>query len=198
MAADGRPATTLDTGLHDDARATSTRPEHSTEPEQPSPGWTGFERALRAAVFLVVFGVVIAALVGLAGLRTREVTATSERLEVSVTYAQSTRSGISTPFEIDVSAPGGGPLPERLEVRVSTAYLAMFDENGLDPEPVSSTSDGTEETWHFELEPGSTRLHVDLDARLQPNVHSGETGTVRVSELGAEPVEVEFRTWVLP
>lgn len=198
MPTDGRPGATLDAGPHDDEGPASTRPEHSTEPEQPSPGWTTFERALRAVVFLVVFGVVIAALVGVAGLRTRQVTSTSDALEVSVTYAQTTRSGISTPFEIDVSAPDGAPLPEVLEVRVSTAYLAMFDENGLDPEPETSASDGTEETWRFELEPGTTRLHVDLDARLQPNIHSGETGTVRVSEPGATPVEAEFRTWVLP
>ncbi len=183
----------LDAGSLDAAR-----PEHSTVPEQPSVGWTRFERGIRAVVFLVVFGIVVAALVGFAGLRTREVSATSDRFEVRVTYAQATRPGISTPFEIDVDSTDGTPLPERLEVRVSSDYLAMFDENGLDPEPESSTSDGTDETWRFEVDPGASRLHIDMDARLQPNIHSGTTGTVRVAEPGSSPVEVEFRTWVLP
>ena len=153
---------------------------------------------MRALVYVVVFGVVGAALLGVAGLRTREVTATSDRFDVNVTYAQTTRPGISTPFTIEVVAADGSTLPEQLEVRVSAAYLAMFDENGVDPEPASSTSDGTDETWRFELDPGATRFAVDLDARLQPNVHSGETGTVRVGASGGTPVDVEFRTWVLP
>lgn len=198
MVADRKGAATLAPAPHGDERTVSALPQRSTAPEQPSAGWTRFERALRAVVFLVVFGVVIAALIGVAGLRTRQVTATSNALEVDVTYAQSTRPGISTPFEIDISTPDGSPLPEVLEVRVSTAYLAMFDENGLDPEPEASTSDGTDETWRFELDPGATRLHIDLDARLQPNIHSGETGTVRVSQPGSAPVVAEFRTWVLP
>ncbi len=193
--ADGAPVTTP---VADPHHVGAHPTERSTVPVQPGRGWTTFERTMRGAVLVLVFGVVAAALGGLAGLRTREVTAAAGRLEVQVTYAQVTRPGNSTPFEIDITSTDGAPLPAELEVRVSSAYLAMFDENGLDPEPVSSTSDGTEERWRFEVEPGSDRFHIGLDARLQPNIHSGETGTVRVGEPGSAPVEVEFRTWVLP
>ncbi len=179
-------------------RSGSNAAEHSTAPEQPGPGWTRFEQAMRALIYLIVFGVVGAALLGVAGLRTREVAASSDRFEVRVTYAQATRAGLSTPFEIEVRAADGSTLPEHLEVRVTSDYLAMFDENGLDPEPGSATSDGVDDTWRFEIDPDATRFAIDLDARVQPNVHSGETGTVRVAEPGGAPVEVEFRTWVLP
>ncbi len=168
----------------------------STTPTQPTRGWTFFERGLRAVAYALVFGVVALGLLGFAGLRTREVTGSGEGLDVTVGYAQITRPGLSTPFQIGIDSTRG-PLPAEIEVEVPTAYLAMFDENGIDPEPDSIASDGVTETWTFRTD-GETALHIDFDARLQPNVHSGQTGTVRVSGQGVTPVEVEFRTWVLP
>ena len=106
-------ATTHD--RHDDPSHPS---DHSIVPEQPSRGWTAFERAMRGVVLVLVFGVVIAALAGLAGLRTREVTGTAGRLEVKVTYAQVTRPGSSTPFEVDVTRKLDGPLTVYSSVRI--------------------------------------------------------------------------------
>ena len=146
---------------------------------------------------MVVFGVVIAALAGLAGLRTREAAASNDQLRVVVTYAQVARPGISAPFEIAIDSVGGGELPDELDVEVSSAYLAMFDENGLGPEPDTAASDGTTETWTYRPQ-GEAALHIDLDARVQPNVHSGETATVRVAGPGVHPIQLEVRTWVLP
>ncbi len=167
-----------------------------TTPTQPTRAWRRFEQALRTLAYLVVFGVVALALLGFAGLRTRAASANGD-VDLEVTYAQVTRPGLATPFGIAIDSVDGGPLPDEIEVQVPTAYLAMFDENGLDPEPDAMASDGTIETWTFRPD-GESSLHIDFDARLQPNVHSGETGTVTVSADGIEPVEVEFRTWVMP
>lgn len=172
-------------------------PPSSTEPEEPSRSWIRFDEGLRYVAYALVFGVVVAAMFGLAGLRTRELVATNDDLTLTVTYAQITRPGIATPFEIAIDAHGSATLPAELSVDVPTGYLAMFDENGLAPEPDAATSDGTTETWTFRPGDAST-LVIDFDARLQPNIHSGRSATVRVSGLGAEPVAVHLRTWVLP
>ncbi|MHB1139906.1 MAG: hypothetical protein ACYC2O_13205 [Microthrixaceae bacterium] len=169
----------------------------STEPDDPTPGWGRFERSLRAFAVLVVFVIVLASLLGVTGLRTRTAAASNGGLDVTVTFAQVTRSGIATPFEIDIEASGTDPLPATVEIDVSSDYLAMFDENGLDPQPDAATADGEVDRWTFEVPEGQRRLHVDFDARLQPNVHSGTTGTVAVRDPeGGGEVSVEFRTWV--
>ena len=120
-----------------------------------------------------------------------------EQLLRRVTYLVGFGVVIATPFEIDIVPAGPGPLPETITVEVSSEYLSMFDENGLDPQPDSATSDGTVETWIYQLD-DVMRLHIDFDARLQPNIHSGMTGTVRIAGPGIAPAEVEFRTWVFP
>lgn len=171
---------------------------HSTVPDQPTDGWTRIEQSMRALAYVVVFGAVAAALLGFAGLRTREAVASGGATEVRVTYAQFTRPGIATPFGIDITSADGNALPSPLEVQVSSDYLAMFDENGLDPAPAAASSDGTIESWRFDLDPGTTRFHIDFDARLQPNIHRGATGRVHVDARDAGSVDVEFRTWVLP
>jgi len=118
-----------------------------------------------------------------------------EQLLRRVTYLVVFGVVIATPFEIDIVPAGPGPLPETITVEVSSGYLSMFDENGLDPQPDPATSDGTVETGIYQLD-DVMRLHIDFDARLQPNIHSGMTGTVRIAGPGIAPAEVEFRTWV--
>jgi len=184
-------------GSRPDRRAGAPTPAFSTAPDEPSRGWIRFEQILRTIAYVVVFGVVLAALLGLTGLRTREVTVTNDDVVLTVTYAQVTRPGIATPFEIAIDSADGGPLPDELTVEVPSAYMAMFDENGLDPEPESVASDGTTETWTFAPN-GEASLHIDFDARLQPNVHSGRTATVRVEGDGVDAVQARGRTWVLP
>lgn len=172
-------------------------PRRSTEPDESSRSWIRFDEGLRYIAYAVVFGAVIASLSGFAGLRTREVTATNDDLTLTVTYAQITRPGIATPFEIAIDREGSATLPDELSVEVPSEYMDMFDENGLDPEPETATSDGTTETWTFR--PGEApTLVIDFDARLQPNIHSGRSATVSVSAPGSESVEVRLRTWVLP
>src|SRR5690606_18315559 len=109
-----------------------------------------------------------------------------------------TRPGIATPFAISVATVDGSPLPETVMTRVESAFLDMFDENGLDPTPVSTFQDDRWIWWTFEVPDGASRLTVSFDARLQPTVQSGRTTVVAVEVQGEEAVSLEFHTRVVP
>jgi len=161
----------------------------------PSVGWDRFERSLRFIAVVVVFGVVVFALLGFAGLSTATAQNEVGDLRVEVGYAEVSRPGLATPFVIDIRSTDG-PLPAEVTVEVPRSYLAMFDENGLDPPPDSVTSDGDTEIWTFA--PGDvSELSIDFDARLQPNMHYDRDGWVVVSA-GGDEVRVEFTTRVMP
>jgi hypothetical protein len=179
-----------------DGRAVDHPPVSSTIPMGPSPGWDLFERVLRVVAVSVVFGVVIAALFGLAGVTTTTNAETSEAMTVRVKFAEVSRPGIATPLVIDIATRNGETLPEELTVEIPRRYLDMFDENGLDPPPDTVTSDGITEIWTFEPGDVST-LSIDFDARLQPNSHFGRDGFVIVRG-GNDEVRVDFHTRVLP
>lgn len=180
-AGDGRP----DEGL-----------KRSTIPVGPSAAWDRFERVLRVISVCIVFGVVIAALLGLAGVDTGTNAEASDSLSVRVEYAEVSRPGIATPLIIDIASRDGADLPAELTVEIPRNYLAMFDENGLDPAPDSVTSDGVTEIWTYR--PGDVSiLSIDYDARLQPNTHFGRDGWVIVRADGDE-VRVDFHTRVMP
>ncbi|HYN34308.1 MAG TPA: hypothetical protein VES40_16910 [Ilumatobacteraceae bacterium] len=173
-----------------------TSPE-STLPQNPSVRGQRFERALRALAVFVAFGVVGYALFGCAGLTTATASKTSGALSVTITYASTTRPGLPTPFIVAVETADGTPLPAVIDVEIPRRYLSMLDENGLDPAPDAVSSDGTTEVWTFRID-GEPKLVIDLDARLQPNMHYGRDGWVEVSGGGDDVVRVDFHTRVLP
>lgn len=169
----------------------------STFPPGPSARWDVFERSLQSLSIVVVFGIVAFALFGFAGLATRGTDNTVGDLTVHVDYATVSRPGLATPLVIGIESTSG-MLPAELTVELPRAYLAMFDENGLDPSPDSVTSDGDTEIWTFR--PGDVSvLSIDFDARLQPNMHYGRDGWVIVRGSDSdEAVRVDFHTRVMP
>jgi len=170
-------------------------PSGSTFPTNPSPRWDMFERTLRWVSVVVVFGIVLLALLGFAGLATGSATTDGDEFDVRVEYATVSRPGLATPFVIEVES-NAGVLPDELTIEIPRAYLSMFDENGLDPAPDTVSSDGTTEVWTFQTDDVST-LSIDFDARLQPNMHYSRDGWVVVSG-GDTEVRVDFRTRVMP
>jgi hypothetical protein len=181
---------------HPIASATAVeRSPGSTSPLNPSPRWDAFERALRWVSVVVVFGVVAFALFGFAGLATGSATTDGEEFSVRVEYATVSWPGLATPFVVEIESTSA-TLPAELTVELPRNYLAMFDENGLDPAPDSITSDGQTEVWTFRPGPVAT-LSIDFDARLQPNVHYSRDGWVIVQG-GDSEVRVDFRTRVIP
>lgn len=169
--------------------------EWPTHPGVPTRGWDSFERILRVVSVVVIFGIVIAALLGFAGLTTDTQDDSAGRLSVEVEYATVSRPGLATPLVIDIRSTEG-LLPPEVTLELPREYLSMFDENGLDPAPDSVTSDGDTEVWTFA--PGDVdTLSIDFDARLQPNIHYDRHGWVIV-RAGDDEVRVDFTTRVMP
>ena len=130
------------------------------------------------------------------GVDTAVVAATGSGMELDVRYATVSRSGIATPFEITVRRAGG--FDEAVRVAVDTDYLAMWDENGLDPDPAAATADDRRVVWEFDPPAGDT-LVVSYDARIEPAAQRGNAGRVAVvDDASVELVAVTFRTRILP
>lgn len=118
-------------------------------------------------------------------------------LGVSVTLGSAGRP--RHPVRIAVSTESSDGLPAEVSVRVTSEYLAIFDENGLDPGPISAFADETWTHWTFEVPPGEKTLEIDFDARLEPAVQARRvTGIVALDLAGDEVASVDFSTLVMP
>jgi hypothetical protein len=170
-------------------------PSRSTIPAQPPIERLRRGRLLRGAFNGLLAIVLLTALTGLLGVRTSEVSASAQGYEVTVTYASMTRPGLATPFAVEVVRPAG--FTEAVTVAASSDFLDAFDENGLDPDPAVSRSDGDFVYWTLEPPPGDT-LDVSFDARLEPAVQWKREGTVRLIRESRTLLEIDFTMWVMP
>lgn len=169
----------------------TTRPSGDTTPRR-------WETVLRTLTIALVIGLVLATGVGLLGVRSAEVAAAAQGFELKAHYAAMTRPGLATPFSVDVRSTDGSPLPGEVTIRVSSSYLAMFDDNGMEPLPSTSYNTSAWTWWSFEVPEGNDTLTVDLDARLEPAVQWGRSGEVGLEIDGQEVVSVAFITRVAP
>ena len=132
------------------------------------------------------------------GVRTGEKTATGSGYELTLTYTKVTRPGLATPWSVEVRHPGGFDSG-LVTVAATSSYFDAFDENGLDPDPARSTSDGERTIWQFEPPPGDT-LTVSFDARIEPGVQltrlEGEVAVL--GPAGDNVVSADFGTFVMP
>lgn len=158
----------------------------------------GREHTLRLVSVGFISALVIATAVGMFGVRTASGTESAGGFQVEVAHAAVTRPGLATPFDVTVRTTDGSPLPSRLTIRVDSGYLAMFDENGLDPTPSSSYQTPQWTWWTFDNPDDREELKLSFDARLEPGVQWGRTGSVTVLGGDDELVSVAFRTWVIP
>jgi hypothetical protein len=168
----------------------------STIPTPPSLDKLKRGRALRRLFMVALGGVLIAGALGFLGVRTAEKTGSGGGYEVAVTYASITRPGLATAFDIEVTHAGG--FTDQVVVAVNGDYLAVFDENGLDPDPAKTRSDDRFTYWTFDPPPGDV-LSVSFDARLEPGVQWKKDGTVLLLDAKDKPLaQVDFTTWVVP
>ena len=131
------------------------------------------------------------------GVDSRHAAASGGGYELDIRYAAVSRPALATPFDIEVRRPGGfvGPVT----VAVSSDYLSMFDENGLDPQPSRETATADLVVWEFEPPAQGDTLAISFDARIEPGAQQGKRGTVSVLDpSGAEFVAVSFRTRLRP
>ena len=164
-----------------------------------SPGIDSLRRArLARRVLLCVFAAFLAlGATGSLGVRSAEARATAGGYELTVEYPRVTRPGHAVPFSIEVRRPGGfGDQPVAL--RITTAYFALFDENGVQPAPSTETATGEDLLWEFDPPPGDV-LRVYVDTRTGPNRQRGARGEFAVLDAEGEPVvRVAVRTTVMP
>src|SRR3954454_11088336 len=142
---------------------------------------------IRRAFLTLLAVVVVMALFGFLGVRSRTVRQSSPdgAVALGVHYAAVARAGLAVPFTITVHQPGGFHGDVRLAV--SGKYLELFDRNAIDPEPSSATSTGDDVVWTFDQPPGDT-LEVSLDLQVQGGQHWGRSGTVGVIDQTGRPV----------
>ena len=151
---------------------------------------------------------VLALLVGLAvvdaagfadvyGVDTDHVRADGGGYALDVRYGTLSRPALATPLEITVVRAGGFDGP--VTVAISAEYLSIWDENGLDPDPASSTTEGDWLIWEFDPPLRGDTLSVSFDGRIEPAAQRGKRGRVAVlDDAGNEAVSVSFQTRVLP
>jgi hypothetical protein len=158
-----------------------------------------FMRSRRIVSDVTVLLVVVVFALGITnvvGVRSGDVSAEGGGYELSVHYGTMSRAGLATPFEIEVRSEQG--FEGEVLLAVSADYFALFDENGLDPQPASETTLGSWLVWEFDPPPGDT-LTVTFDARIEPARQLGASGWVAVLDAEYQPlVEVDFKTRLLP
>ena len=148
----------------------------------------------RRGTLAVLTLLVLAALAQQLGMRTDTVEGSAGDLRVSIRYADRARGALAAPFSVDIERPGGFTGP--IEVRTRQSYLAIFDDNGLEPEPASMTTEDGYVIWTFDAPEGDT-LEISLDARIEPGVFGRERGATVVAADG-DSVTLEYTTWVAP
>ncbi len=139
--------------------------------------------------------VIVAGAVNLLGVRRASVEASQGGTTLAVEYARVTRSGLATPWTVEVTHPGGFDGPVTLTT--SADYFDRFDLNGWFPEPSATSIRGDLLVLTFDR-PAEDTFSVDLDARTSPTFSFGATATTALDTPGLPALSVEYRTVVMP
>lgn len=151
---------------------------------------------MRRSFLALVFAFLGLGALGLLGVRTASTSASAQGYELEVRYASVSRPGLATPWSVIVSHEGGFDSP--IKLATTAKYFDLFDENGLDPEPTSSTTSGDLLVWEFDPPEGNV-LEVAFDARIEPAVQlkSQKARTVLIID-EQRVTQAVYRTLVLP
>jgi hypothetical protein len=155
-----------------------------------------------ALTTVLLSGLMVAAVLdGLGGLPAFGVdaawtTARGGAYELRVRHPDVTRPALASPFEIVVTRAGGFDGP--IEIAIDRHYLALWDLNGIYPDPSAQRSEGPWVVWEIDPPSGDTTT-VLIDARIEPAAQSGREGRVAVLDQDGQPVaQVRFHTDVRP
>ena len=139
---------------------------------------------------------VAAGATGLLGVHSTTSSGEGGGYQIEVEYAAVARAGLDVPWQVHVRRAGGFAGPVTLAVTAD--YFDIYEEQGLDPEPASQTSDGEYLYWTFDPPPAGEEMTVDFDAYIQPSSQLGASGEVSVL-VGTERVATtSFHTWLVP
>ncbi|TKV57816.1 hypothetical protein FDO65_16925 [Nakamurella flava] len=160
--------------------------------------------ARRSATAALV-ALVIAGGAGLLGVRsdtrTATVTGGDGTWSLTVTYAATARAGWDVPLSIRVQAPG--PLAQRpVTLAIDRAYLDLFETQGWNPDPSSSTGDGDRVELEFDTPADAAVFQADFDAYIQPSAQLGANSRIAllipVDGQEQEVAAVDITTTLLP
>ena len=150
----------------------------------------------RRLFFVALTAFLVLGLLNAYGVRTRETSVMAGGDRLTVRYASVTRPGLASPWSVELRREGGFSSPT-VTLSADAAYFDIFDENGVEPEPVESRNDGDRIVWTF-LAPVGDTLTFSLDARIEPAVQLKRArGEVSVPD-ARRPLSVEFSTFVMP
>ena len=169
--------------------ATSTRPE-----DQPIERLRHM-RTLRRIGLAAIGLLLVAGMLNLLGVRTGVAQAAGEGVRLTVTYSQISRSGLATPWTLEVASEGGFDGP--VTVATSADYFDRFDFNQFYPEPSTTTVRDGELLLTFEP-PAGDRLVVRFDGRASPTFGLGSEATTTLETDGLPRLSVTYRTVVMP
>ena len=175
----------------------------------PAPGDPDASTALRHrriiyAISSIVLALVMASLVvdaasedlAIWGVESRVVVDRQPGVELAVQHTEVARPGLAAPLRVTVTRDGG--FDDDIEIGIPARYLALWDLNGLYPEPKDTRSEGERVVFTFDPPEGGDRFEWLLDWRIEPAVQAGRSGYVAVLDGGQPEAIVRFHTRVMP
>jgi hypothetical protein len=134
---------------------------------------------------------------GVLGVESRTVRAAGGDLELAVRYPGTTRAGLPAAIRIQVTSEA--PITEPVTIGITGSYLDLFDEQGVRPEPASSSSMGRYLVWEFDPPLQGRTLTIRVDVIMETGRHFGQDGrVVLLDDAGQVLGHVELDTRVVP
>jgi hypothetical protein len=179
------------------------RDRPSTEDASTVPAETDLGASRRGAVGRAVGLVVMTVLVllvglGVAGPTSGHQVSVGGGYQLEVEHPARTRPGLAAPWSIQVTRLSGEAFDGPVTIAITGSYLDLFDENGTDPQPDSSTADGEMVWWTFEAPEEGPTFAASFDLRTQPSWQRPQEAIVMLEVNGDVVTSVRFTTYVIP
>lgn len=150
--------------------------------------------ARRVGIAVIGLGVLLG-VANLMGVRLAEERTSADGLTFAVTYAKVTRSGLETPWKVEVRSPLGFEGP--VTITTTAEYFERFDFNQWYPEPSGTVLRDELLVLTFDRPQGDLLL-VRFDGRASPTFGLGSPATTALDTDGLPRLSVSYRTWVMP
>ena len=167
----------------------------STRPEPELLDRLRRHRGARRVGLAVVATFVLLGFANVFGVRIGTASAVRDDVTLGVTYAMVTRSGLETPWKVEVRSPGGFDGP--VTITTTAEYFERFDFNQWYPEPSATNLRGDLLVLTFERPEGEVLL-ARFDGRASPTFGLGSPTQTALDTDGLPALSVEYRTVVMP
>jgi hypothetical protein len=148
-------------------------------------------------VFLALLVLMVAAgVLGLLGARTATVDADGDGWSLELEYPAVARAGLDVPVTATVTREGG--FGKQITLSITGTYLDLYETQGFNPEPDSTSRDGELLYLTFEAPPDGETFVVTYDAYIQPSAQSGAGGELSIVDQDRPVVTVDFDTRIWP